>query len=114
MLYILSIKKFFNLWFTYEINQEPFFLHKGGRPGLVTVTITTESGFYLGKAFFTYEDPENETNQQVLCNKRKIEELSDIVQNLAKMLKQQGRYANVMTLLYQQSQFKPRELNSPT
>ena len=78
------------------------------------MTITTESGFYLGKAFFTYEDPENETNQQVLCNKRKIEELSDIVQNLAKMFKQQGRYANVMTLLYQQSQFKPRELNSPT
>ena len=88
--YMYFLQKFL-LWFTYEFNQEPFFLHKGGRPGLVTVTITTESGFYLGKAFFTYEDPENETNQQVLCNKRKIEELSDIVQNLAKMFKQQGR-----------------------
>lgn len=86
-----------------KLTKSHFFLHKGGRPGLVTVTITTESGFYLGNAFFTYEDPENETNQQVLCNKRKIEELSDIVQNLTKMFKQQGRYANVMTLLYQQS-----------
>ena len=90
MLYMLSIKFF--LWFTHmhEINQEPFFPNIGGRPGLVTVTITTETG-YLGNALFTYEDPENETNQQVLCNKRKIEELSDIVQNMAKMFKQQSR-----------------------
>lgn len=75
----------------YEINQQPCFLHKGGRPGVVTVTITTGSGFYLGKALFTYEDPENETKQQVLCNKRKLEELSGIVQNLTKMFKHQGR-----------------------
>lgn len=74
-----------------KLTKSHFFLHKGGQPGVVTVTITTESGVYLGKALFTYEDPENETNQQILCNKRKIEELSGIVQNLAKMFKQQSR-----------------------
>ena len=58
---------------------------------MVTVTITSETGCYLGKALFEYEDPENETKQQVLCNKRKIEELSGIVENLKKMFKQRGR-----------------------
>ena len=59
---------------------------------MVTVTITSEeTGFYLGKALFEYEDPENETKQQVLSNKRKIEELSGIVESLKKMFKQRGR-----------------------
>jgi len=74
-----------------KLTKSHVFLHKGGRPGVVTVTITTESGFYLGKALFTYEDPENETKQQVLCSKRKIEELDVILQNFTKMLKQPGR-----------------------
>lgn len=66
----------------------PLCLHLAGRPGLVTVTVTTESGECLGETVFTYKNPKKKRNNQGLSNKRKVDELSAIVKDFAKKLKQ--------------------------
>ena len=58
----------------------PLCLLLAGRPGPVTVTVTTESGECLGETVFTYIDPEK--------NKRKQNELRALVKDFAKKLKQ--------------------------
>ena len=72
--------------FAYDLT--PLCLHLAGRPGLVTVTVTTESGECLGETVFTYKNPKKKRNNQGLSNKRKVDELSAIVKDFAKKLKQ--------------------------
>ena len=59
---------------------------------MVTVTVTTDSGESLGETVFTYKNPKKKGNNQRLSNKRKLDELSAIVKDFAKKLKefQQG------------------------
>ena len=59
-----------------------------GRPGTVTVTVTTERGECLGETVFTYKDREKKANNQGLCTKRKVEEASAILEEFLKKLKQ--------------------------
>lgn len=72
--------------FAYDLT--PLCLHLAGRPGIVTVTVTTERGECLGETLFTYKNPKKKGNNQGLSNKRKLDELSAIVKDFAKKLKQ--------------------------
>lgn len=62
-----------------------------GRPGTVTVTVTTKRGECLGETVFTYKDPEEKANNQGLCTKRKVEEASAILEEFLKKFKQIGQ-----------------------
>ena len=66
----------------------PLCLLLAGQPGPVTVTVTTERGECLGKTVFTYKDPDEKANNERLFNKRKLDELSAAVEDLAKKIKQ--------------------------
>ena len=55
---------------------------------MVTVTVTTDSGESLGETVFTYKNPKKKGNNQGLSNKRKLDELSAIVEVLAKKVKE--------------------------
>ena len=82
---MLSIK----LASCFAYNLTPLCLHLAGRPGIVTVTITTESGECLGETVFTYKNPKKKGNNQGLSNKRKLDELfSAIFKDFAKKLNQ--------------------------
>ena len=72
--------------FAYDLT--PLCLHLAGRPEVVTVTVTTETGECLGKTVFTYKNSKKKGNNQGLSNKRKLVELSAIVKDFAKKLKQ--------------------------
>lgn len=81
---MLSIK----LASCFAYNLTPLCLHLAGRPGIVTVRVTTESGECLGETVFTYKNPKEKGNNHGLCTKRKLDELSAIVKDFAKNLKQ--------------------------
>ena len=72
--------------FAYDLT--PLCLHLAGRPGIVTVTVTTETGECLEKTVFTYKNSKKRGNNQGLSNKKKLDELSAIVKDFAKKLKQ--------------------------
>lgn len=81
---MLSIK----LASCFAYNLTPLCLHLAGRPGIVPVTVTTESEECLGETVFTYENPKKKGNNQGLFNKRKLAKLSAIAEDLAKKIKQ--------------------------
>ena len=72
--------------FAYDLT--PLCLHLAGQPGIVNATITRESGECLGETLFRYKNPKKKGNNQGLSNKRKLDELSAIVKDFAKKLKQ--------------------------
>lgn len=65
-----------------------FFLHLAGQPGTIIVKITTEGGACLGETDFTYKNPKKKLIHQGLSNKRKLDELYAVVNELEKKIKQ--------------------------